>query len=234
MRKFDQRRLEIIDCAAHLFASQGYDANRDRGTERRPRSRTAARSTTTSAPKRICSRRSTTVPTPPCWSLVKRCATSTSRVRSGCACSRRSSSRSSTDFSTTRRVVMNESKRLTGPRWDSYVSSQRRFREIVDRILLDGKEDGSLHFDNLFITSMAFLNLHIATLRWLDPAGPLSPGQISSEFCGVLFGSHPHRRESRSRACPRAFSESERARWRYRPAGAFPRQVRQRRDDRAP
>ena len=26
MRKFDQRRLEIIDCAAHFFAAKGYDA----------------------------------------------------------------------------------------------------------------------------------------------------------------------------------------------------------------
>lgn len=44
-----------------------------------------------------------------------------------------------------------------------------------------------MRYDDLFLASMAFLNLHVGTLRWLDPAGPLSPSQLSVGFCGVLF-----------------------------------------------
>ena len=112
------------------------------------------------------------------------------------------------------RVVMYEAKRLTGARWESYLSTQRRFRgEILERILIDGEKDGSLHYDNLFIATMAFVNIHVGTLRWLDPAGRLSPSQLSAGFCGVLFaGILTGKRDGVERAAKRRAQEL--ARWR--------------------
>lgn len=212
MGKFDHRRLEIIDCAAHLFARQGYDAT---GIAELTEAVGLGRGTLyhyigskedllaeihhrANTPLLVLGKEVCELSEP---GAVRLRLLSEVFFEVGYRL---------LDHS---RVVMNESKRFTGQRRESYVASQRRFRELLERILVDGKKDGSLHYDSLFVASMAFLNLHIATLRWLDPAGPLSPGQMSSQFCRLLFGGIlTADRADVERALGRR--QSERVRWR--------------------
>jgi len=186
MRKFDQRRLEIVDCAAHLFAAKGYDAT---GIAELSDAVGVGRGTLyhyIGSKEEILAEIHYRAITP----LLVLGREVRDLDESGAV---RLRLLSEVFFEVQyrllehSRVVMYESRRLTGAGREGYISTQREFQDMVRRILRDGEKDGSLRYDDLFLASMAFLNLHAGTLRWLDPAGPLSPSQLSAGLCGVLF-----------------------------------------------
>ncbi len=186
MGSFDERRLEIVDRAAHLFAAKGYDAT---GIAELSQALGLGRGTLyhyIGSKEDLLAEIHRRANTP----LLVLGAEVRDLDEPGAVRLRLLSEvffevqYALLDHS---RVVMFESKRLTGAGYEAYVSTQREFRDIVETILVDGKQDGSLHYGELFTATMAFLNLHVATLRWLDPGGRLSPAELSARFCGVLF-----------------------------------------------
>lgn len=64
---------------------------------------------------------------------------------------------------------------------------RKEYEEILSRVLEEGLEDGSLAFDDLSMTKLAFLGMHNYTYQWLNPSGRLDARGISRAYCRIFL-----------------------------------------------
>jgi TetR/AcrR family transcriptional regulator, cholesterol catabolism regulator len=69
---------------------------------------------------------------------------------------------------------------------DALRRREKDVEDIVQQTLKDGIADGSFTVLNVKITCFAILAVANNTYRWFDPAGNLTPSQISDQYINIL------------------------------------------------
>ncbi|MGB2710787.1 MAG: TetR/AcrR family transcriptional regulator [Conexibacter sp.] len=88
-------------------------------------------------------------------------------------------------------MVVFERERATleaDPRWTQVRRARRAFERLLGRVLEAGRADGSFQMEDPQLVLLALLGMVNHAPQWLRPAGRLSPEQVAERFCDVLLG----------------------------------------------
>jgi TetR/AcrR family transcriptional regulator, cholesterol catabolism regulator len=86
-------------------------------------------------------------------------------------------------------IVFNEERRLieADPAWREVRKARERFERLLDDVLTDGVDDGSFRIDDVDVARMSILGIVNHMPQWLDPAGRLSPADIADRCADLLL-----------------------------------------------
>lgn len=84
-------------------------------------------------------------------------------------------------------VFLHEHRALKGELLDAFKARRSRYRETITSVLSDGAAEGYFAFDELTLTTMAFLGMHNYTYQWVRPGGRLGHREISKHYCGLFL-----------------------------------------------
>ena len=86
-------------------------------------------------------------------------------------------------------VVFNEERRLieADPAWRQVREARDRFQGILDEVLRAGVRDGSFTIADLGIARMSILGIVNHMPQWLDPAGRLAPAGVADRCADLLL-----------------------------------------------
>ena len=73
------------------------------------------------------------------------------------------------------------------PRWENVRNARRAFEKILEGILRRGQEDGSFTLRDTQLVLLALLGAVNYTPQWFAPSGRLQPEQIADAYCEVLL-----------------------------------------------
>jgi AcrR family transcriptional regulator len=85
-------------------------------------------------------------------------------------------------------VFLHEYKALTGDRAAHFSGTRREFEEIVQRVLREGVEEGSFEIEDLRITALAWLGMYNYTYIWFGARrGGLSEKDIARRYHEIFI-----------------------------------------------
>jgi len=73
------------------------------------------------------------------------------------------------------------------PAWKALRRARREFEEIVSRVLERGREDGLFAFDDTRLTRLAWLGMFNYSYQWLEPKGRVEPERIADTFTDLFL-----------------------------------------------
>jgi AcrR family transcriptional regulator len=92
------------------------------------------------------------------------------------------------------RVIEND------PEWTAVRQGRRDFESTIETILRDGRDAGVFEFADLRLTVLAFLGMFNHTYQWFDPDGRVTADALAGYFADIfLAGISPGARPAKSR-----------------------------------
>jgi AcrR family transcriptional regulator len=87
------------------------------------------------------------------------------------------------------RIVDREWRLLSGTLagWERVRERQVQFEEIVREAIAAGQANGTFRVVDLHLAALAFWGAHNYAVRWINPSGRLSPGEITSIFSEIFI-----------------------------------------------
>lgn len=84
-------------------------------------------------------------------------------------------------------VFLDEYRALSGEHLERFRERRREFEAVVQRLIEEGVERGDFATNDIRIATLAFLGLHNFTYQWIRPTG--SPGirELSRAYCDIFF-----------------------------------------------
>jgi TetR/AcrR family transcriptional regulator, cholesterol catabolism regulator len=84
-------------------------------------------------------------------------------------------------------VFLHEHRSLEGKNRRRFEERRKKFESVVEGLFDEGRAAGDLVFDDLHLTTLAFLGMHNYTYQWVSPKGPKSPQELSEVYCTTIF-----------------------------------------------
>jgi AcrR family transcriptional regulator len=87
-------------------------------------------------------------------------------------------------------MVVFERERATleaDPRWTDVRRARRAFERVLGGVIERGRADGSFAIEDPQLVLLALLGMVNHTANWLRPTGRLRPDQVADGFCDVLL-----------------------------------------------
>jgi TetR/AcrR family transcriptional regulator, cholesterol catabolism regulator len=75
----------------------------------------------------------------------------------------------------------------SGPRWRAIRASRKQFEEVLEQVLAEGERSGDFVFPDRRLALMALLGMINWLPQWLRPRGRLTPEQVAEGFCDLLL-----------------------------------------------
>ena len=72
------------------------------------------------------------------------------------------------------------------PQWRRVRQQRKEFERILDRVLADGEEEGSMSFADRDLVLRGILGMVNGTVEWMRPNGRLSAGEIADGYYELL------------------------------------------------
>jgi len=94
-------------------------------------------------------------------------------------------------------VVFNEERRLieSDPAWHDVRDARERFQSLLEGVLREGDRTGRLVMEDIGVVQMSILGIVNHMPQWLDPEGRLAPAQVADRCLDLLLrGLLPRRR----------------------------------------
>lgn len=85
-------------------------------------------------------------------------------------------------------VFLHEYRSLTGQRLQHFRSRRRQFEDYISALLNEGRTRGRFDFDDTRLATLAFLNLHNYSYQWIRAESRFSAAELSRFFCRVFLG----------------------------------------------
>lgn len=73
------------------------------------------------------------------------------------------------------------------PQWRRVRRQRKEFERILDRVLADGEEEGSMSFGDRGLVLRGVLGMVNGTAGWMRPNGRLSPSEIADGYYELLI-----------------------------------------------
>jgi len=84
-------------------------------------------------------------------------------------------------------VFLHEFRSLQGQAAEDFRTSRRTFERAIERILIDGVDSGEFQIANTRLTALGWLGLHNYTYIWYHAGGPFTPDLIADNFADVFL-----------------------------------------------
>ena len=85
-------------------------------------------------------------------------------------------------------VFLHEWKAIESePAWKEVRGARQEFERIVSGVLKRGRDEGIFDFDDLRLTLLAFLGMINYSYQWFDPKGRVPPGRIADHFVDIFL-----------------------------------------------
>jgi TetR/AcrR family transcriptional regulator, cholesterol catabolism regulator len=86
-------------------------------------------------------------------------------------------------------VVFNEARRLieSDPAWEEVRAARERFRALLEGVLVEGREEGQFVIDDVRLLELSILGIVNYTPQWLDPEGRVPPEKIAESYADLLL-----------------------------------------------
>ena len=84
-------------------------------------------------------------------------------------------------------VTLHEFRALTGTRAKAFRNRRRDFEDLVADILQRGVDDGVFAIDHVRLTALGWLGLHNYVYIWYRSAGHYTPDQVSEAFSSMVL-----------------------------------------------
>jgi TetR/AcrR family transcriptional regulator, cholesterol catabolism regulator len=86
-------------------------------------------------------------------------------------------------------VFLHEFRHLQGQPAEDFRKSRRAFERTIERILVDGVDSGEFEVANTRLAALGWLGLHNYVYIWHHSGGPFTPDLIAGNFADIfLFG----------------------------------------------
>lgn len=83
-------------------------------------------------------------------------------------------------------VFLAESRRIRGTKYEDTLSNRGEVENLISRIITEGVNDGTLREQNARLSTLAFLGMLNFAYVWYDPAGPMSHTDIACYFVEIF------------------------------------------------
>ena len=84
-------------------------------------------------------------------------------------------------------VFLHEFKSLQGEAAQEFRKNRRTFERAIERILIDGVDAGEFQIENTRLAALGWLGLHNYTYIWFSAKGPFSPELIAENFADIFI-----------------------------------------------
>jgi AcrR family transcriptional regulator len=108
-------------------------------------------------------------------------------------------------------VFLHEWKAIeSDPAWREVRRARQEFEQIVSGVLERGRDQGIFHFDDARLTLLAFLGMINYSYQWFDPKGRVPPGKIADHFADIFMSGVKASKAPRSGGRPKRKTKSGR------------------------
>ena len=84
-------------------------------------------------------------------------------------------------------VFLHEFRSLQGQAAEDFRTSRRAFERAIERILIDGVDAGEFEIANTRLAALGWLGLHNYTYIWYHTGGPFTPDLIAENFADIFI-----------------------------------------------
>ena len=84
-------------------------------------------------------------------------------------------------------VFLHEYHLLEGEHRELFSEKRSQYSQHIEDVLALGKKEGQVYIEDVQLTSLAFLNLHNYTYRWLGGRGDLEVEKLSRFYCNIFL-----------------------------------------------
>ena len=84
-------------------------------------------------------------------------------------------------------VFLHEFRSLQGEAADDFRKSRRVFEQAIEQILQDGVDSGEFKIESPRLAALGWLGLHNYTYIWINEKGPFSPDKIAEHFSNIFL-----------------------------------------------
>jgi AcrR family transcriptional regulator len=184
--QFASRRDEIVDLAAHLFATKGYAATGIRDIGEAAQLARGALYYYIESKESLLGEIHNRVMDP----LLQQ-ASSIAGLRVGASARLRLISevllRQIIEHKDHVRVFLHEYGALTGDRRAEFHEKRAEFENVILGLLSNGVDRGEFVIDDVRVAMLAFLGMHNYTYQWIHGGGELDPSSLSRRYCDIFF-----------------------------------------------
>lgn len=85
------------------------------------------------------------------------------------------------------RLMLAELHRLEGERQVRFLARRASYDALFERVITDGIAAGEFRQTEASATRLAFIGMHAYTSVWLDPSGPMNARQLSTFLCDLFI-----------------------------------------------
>lgn len=84
-------------------------------------------------------------------------------------------------------VFLHEHRALRGDHLQQFRVRRREFEDLLTELLEEGVADGSFRIEDVRLTTLAFLGLHNYTYQWVRPDGRYGAEELSAHYCRLFL-----------------------------------------------
>jgi AcrR family transcriptional regulator len=84
------------------------------------------------------------------------------------------------------RLLLAELRRLEGERQERFLARRAAYDALFQQVITDGVAAGEFRQTDVSVARLTFIGMHSYTSVWLDPSGPMDARQLSAFFCDVF------------------------------------------------
>lgn len=85
------------------------------------------------------------------------------------------------------RLLLAELRRLEGERQERFLARRASYDDMFHQVIVQGISNGEFRDADVSVARLAFIGMHSYTSVWLDPSGPLDARTLSRSFCNIFL-----------------------------------------------